>query len=651
MSDYTRRILIGAWLIPTVLAAYLYPEAVHYYWLGKYDFDGTPERLAILKYCVSLVFDWANINMFSFAWPWEFSTYFNAAYPQCNGEIQARYYHNFIKEVDGTGGEPYIYFPWILGTVSAAFGGLAGWIINRKPAEEKAKNQKFLRGVQRVSASDFCKISKAKIKDPIAVLPTTEGNILLSDKMLRQHSLILGSTGTGKSQLLISLINSFIINSKARLVFVDRKGEFYSLFGGAKDTLIHPFDQRGKAWNIFNEIEVELVNGQLVRPPQDTKAIAELLYQPRRQKDNQNWYESAAAVFVSAICHCIIHGTTTNRDLCLFLQSGVENVIRDFGELPPECRGGLSVLGTDPKSKTANSIMSICNTTALQLSHFRDAGDFSVRDWLHHGTGNLYISTAGRNDNTFTGIVTLLVDLIGREVKELQDDGNQPTSLVFVLDELGALPAMDTLKFLLTQARSKGVAVVLANQTFSKIKSVYGDAEARDLLANTKSRYFFALPEAADAKYISELLGSAEVERITQSENSSHSTIFGKMDGREGKNYSRQITQDATFLPGTIESLEVGQAIIQQAALPGIVSMVRFKQMPDQKKINAEYEPIKHELQAATAYAAAQKLEAETAAPPEAKNEAAAPEPHDKSAPDPEPPTEQTAGNEADLFL
>ena len=48
MSDYTRRILIGAWLIPTVLAAYLYPEAVHYYWLGNYDFDGTPERLAIL---------------------------------------------------------------------------------------------------------------------------------------------------------------------------------------------------------------------------------------------------------------------------------------------------------------------------------------------------------------------------------------------------------------------------------------------------------------------------------------------------------------------------------------------------------------------------------------------------------------------------
>ena len=642
MSDYTRRILIGAWLIPTVLAAYLYPEAVHYYWLGKYDFDGTPERLAIFKYCVSWLLDWADINMFSFAWPWEFSTYFNAAYPQCNGEIQARYYHNFIKEIDGTGGEPYIYFPWILGAVSAAFGGLAGWIINRKPAEEKAKNQKFLRGVQRVSAADFCRASKTKIKDPIAVLPTTEGNILLSDKMLRQHSLILGSTGTGKSQLLISLINSFLKNSKARLVFVDRKGEFYSLFGSAKDTLIHPFDARGTRWNIFNEIEVELVNGQLVRPPQDAKAIAELLYQPKRHKEDGYWYESAAKIFVSAICYCIIAGKTTNRDLCRFLGGDQQALLDALKALPEDCRGGAAVLGNDPKSKSFGSMMGVCNNVALQLSHFADDGDFSVRDWLHNGTGNLYISTAGRNDNTFTGIVTLLVDLIGREVKELPDDGNQPTSLVFVLDELGALPAMDTLKFLLTQARSKGVAVVLANQTFSKIKSVYGDAEARDLLANTKSRYFFALPEAADAKYISELLGSAEVERIVQSENSSHSTIFGKMDGREGKNYSRQITQDATFLPGTIESLEVGQAIVQQAALPGIVSMVRFKQLPEQKKINAEYEPIKHELQAATAYAAAQKLEAETSA---------VPEPAGEPAPDPEPPTEQTARNEADLFL
>ena len=642
MSDFVKRKLILWCVMPLVLLIYLYPELVHYYWLNKYDFDSAPQLLALIKYCVSLVFDWADINLFSFAWPVEFAEYLDSLYPEYNGAVRARAYH-IVFEVLGESGRPYIYFPAYVASVFVLGFGIAMTKILNAPAEEKAKNQKFLRGVQRVSASDFCKISKAKIKDPIAVLPTTEGNILLSDKMLRQHSLILGSTGTGKSQLLISLINSFLKNSKARLVFVDRKGEFYSLFGSAKDTLIHPFDARGTRWNIFNEIEVQLENGQLLRPPQDAKAIAELLFQPQRHKGNDSyWYEGSTKIFVSAICHCIIAGKTTNRDLCRFLSGDQQALLDALKALPVDCQEGASILGNDPKSKTFGNMLSVCNNTALQLSHFADDGDFSVREWLHNGSGNLYISTAGRNDNTFTGIVTLLIDLIGREVKELPDDGNQPTSLVFVLDELGALPAMDTLKFLLTQARSKGVAVVLANQTFSKIKAVYGDAEARDLLANTKSRYFFALPAAGDAKYISELLGSAEVERIVQSENSSHSTIFGKIDGREGKNYSRQIAQDATFLPGTIESLEVGQAIVQQAALPGIVSMVRFKQMPEQKKINAEYKPLKHELQAATAYAAAQKLEAETSA---------VPEPAGEPAPDPEPPTEQTAGNEADLFL
>ena len=132
------------------------------------------------------------------------------------------------------------------------------------------------------------------------------------------------------------------------------------------------------------------------------------------------------------------------------------------------------------------------------------------------------------------------------------------------------------------------------------------------------------MPEASDARYIAETFGKAEVQRIVESENQNKGGALGSGRGSDGE--SRQITQDAAFLPAEIAGQKTGECIVSLPNLAPMTAQIKldYTKYPTR---NAEYEPLR-EVKIAAIDIQKQAPEPAPAAE-ETEPEEAAPEPED----------------------
>lgn len=81
----------------------------------------------------------------------------------------------------------------------------------------------------------------------------TLGGVSLPPKNETLHTLLVGSTGVGKTTLIDEVLAG-IVSRGDRAIVVDPGAHHLTHFGGDDDIILNPFDRRGQGWTIFNEI-------------------------------------------------------------------------------------------------------------------------------------------------------------------------------------------------------------------------------------------------------------------------------------------------------------------------------------------------------------------------------------------------------------
>lgn len=423
------------------------------------------------------------------------------------------------------------FFAWILWPVGLRFFSRTAVGI---------KQDEHIRGAQLITEQEI-----AAQNDGTGILPV--GRIIIPEALSKRHLLIAGQTGSGKSTVLFQHLDQ-IQQSKRRAVVNDFKGELVERFyRPAQDLILNPLDARGLGWTLFNELETRA----------DLIAIAGSLIPPAKGED-RFWSAAAQDVFRGIIAYCYQYHLRTNIDLWKALTSPIKE-IADMCALTQSGRAGYSYI-QDASSKQSEGVIAVLMSYVSWLEFVLD-GPFSLREWAVSSEGaTIFITDNEQASNIMKPYLSLFADLAGKRLLTLPESPEPHKNIYLILDEMGNMQRLPTVKRLLTAGRSKGVVVEVGIPDLASIESVYGREDAHTIINSCGSKLIMNLGDPDAARFFSDLCSEEEYYQ------SSTTYSISQDDHKGGENHSRMIRTRKIIMSAEIMRLSVGQGYFM---LPG----------------------------------------------------------------------------------
>ena len=383
------------------------------------------------------------------------------------------------------------------------------------------KDDRFLRGTKILSVNEM----RRRLKLVCEAESLTDGwgmNIRIGEMYLpreaeQKHTLILGSTGTGKTVFFNQIIAQTIkrqvkLSANEKSVIYDIKGELLSKhFRPDSDIIFYPFDLRSKGWSFMNEIrtyaDFDVVSSSLFEPPKDSKDIY--------------WYNAAKDIFRTGLFYLYSGSVSdsrkpnvSNRAIWDFFTLPVNEILDILkAGLPARERGALKHI-ENPDSPQASSVLSVLQERISFFKYIYDTdGDFSFRDFIREETGrNLFLLNIKQNDSVFRPLMTFVLDIMIRESLSLPDITLPADRRInFFIDEFASLSRMSSIFDFLTMARAKGGALYAVNQDLGSISDIYGKDKKETFFNNFNTNFVFLLNDPSTAEFISRAFGEQEL--------------------------------------------------------------------------------------------------------------------------------------------
>ncbi len=146
--------------------------------------------------------------------------------------------------------------------------------------------------------------------------------------------------------------------------------------------------------------------------------------------------------------------------------------------------------------------------------------------------------------NTIYGmkINTLISKIIGKHA----DGRTKPASTFFIADEFQNLGKLDALVKIASEGGRYGFCIMLATQTYGRIRDIYGDGDTNSLIGNITHLVSLRNGDPDTAKYMSSLFGDSKIERTTISQST------GK---NASPSFNTTIVNEALFSSGVFLNL------------------------------------------------------------------------------------------------
>ena len=166
----------------------------------------------------------------------------------------------------------------------------------------------------------------------------------------------------------------------------------------------------------------------------------------------------------------------------------------------------------------------------------------------------LFIIMPEEDPNTFF-MVSLVIQQMYREILAVADEmgGKLKNRVLFLCDEFGTLPRIESAEMMFSASRSRRVSIVPIIQSFAQLDKNYGKEGAEIIIDNTQLTIFggFA-PNSESAQILSKALGSRTV-------------LSGSVSrGRNDPSQSLQMIERPLMTPDELKSMPKGQFIVMK---------------------------------------------------------------------------------------
>lgn len=350
------------------------------------------------------------------------------------------------------------------------------------------------------------------------------------------HTLIAGTTGSGKTILTSSLIAQ-IKKRGDRAIIYDKMGVYTERFYDPKvDTLLNPFDKRSPNWSIFKEVSQEA----------SFDAIAAALIPLEKNGGDPFWTKAARTIF-SEVCGALYRkGGVSNEELVTTL---LKKNLAEAALLVKGTAAGALIDESSPK--TALSVMSMLATHLKCLKFLKDEGNtFSIREWVQNEVSNgcIFLTSSGDLHSTLTPLISAWIDIAITNI--LSISRNQNRKIWFILDELPSLHTLPSLGQGLAETRQFGGCFVLSIQSISQLRDSYGSNGAQTISSLCNNKVFLRAGDHESARWYSESIGASEVEEYREG------LSYGAHEMRDGVSINRHKHSKYLVLPSELTNLK-----------------------------------------------------------------------------------------------
>lgn len=360
------------------------------------------------------------------------------------------------------------------------------------------------------------------------------------------HSLIIGSTGSGKTVSSIMPLIYNLANASESMIINDSKGEIlketynYLKSKDYKIKIINLRDpNKSHGWNPLHlpykyfkegniEKEVEIVNDfsysicqeVSARDPYWSESSASVLsglslgmIEDARNEDEVHFYS-----LYNLLVH---HGSKTLDNRKNSLDDYFDN--KPFGNISKNyyATGGFA------KGETRATIFSVLSSklrifSDLGIANMTSRTDFELEDIGKEKTA-VFLVIPDEKESRHV-LATLFIDQCYQSLVNLaqeQDDGKLPIRVNFVLDEFANMPPIKNFSNKITVSRGRNIRFFLIIQDFDQLKEKYRD-QAGTIKSNCNNWLYLLTADNNTAQEISKRLGKYTIE-------TSRNSVSGKI--------------------------------------------------------------------------------------------------------------------------
>lgn len=349
------------------------------------------------------------------------------------------------------------------------------------------------------------------------------------------HNLIIGSTGSGKTQCIIFPMVQSLAKHNESMVITDPKGEIYEqtsemLRRRGYNIILLNFRNpgRGNAWNPLT-LPYRLYNsGNQDKAIELLDDLALNILYDESNKNADPFWEKTSAGYFSGIAlglfedakeeeiniNSISLMTTVGEDKF----RGSSTYIKEyFNSKDPAGAAYINASSTIlSPSDTKGSILAVFKekiklfATRANLSEMLSHSDFEIQDIGLKKTA-LFIVIQDEK-KTYHSLATILVKQIYETLIDVaqENGGKLPVRTNFLLDEFANMPPLKDVTTMITAARSRAMRFTLIIQNFAQLNEVYGEQNAETIKGNCGNLVYLISTELKALEEISKMCGEVK---------------------------------------------------------------------------------------------------------------------------------------------
>lgn len=350
------------------------------------------------------------------------------------------------------------------------------------------------------------------------------------------HSLVMGSSGSGKTQMMVLPMVKSLAKHDESMIVTDPKGEIYEktskmLRERGYNVVLLNFrnPQNGSGWNPLHLPYQYYKEGNSDKANELVDDLGVNIIYDEAAQNNDPFWEKTSANYFAGLCLALFEDakeeeinlnsinmfTTAGEDKAGPNTTYVNEYFKTKDQNSPAYVSASSTLIAP--NETKGSILSVFKeklrlfASRENMSEMLSHSDFELEDIGKKKTAVFIIIQDEKT--TYHSLVTIFVKQCYETLIDYAQKcgGKLPFRTNFILDEFANMPPLKDVETMVSAARSRNMRFTFIIQNFAQLTQVYGKEKGDTIKGNCGNIIYLISTELAALKEISEMCGEIKV--------------------------------------------------------------------------------------------------------------------------------------------